>query len=163
MMITWTSRKEDLRFPRLPDSWEPAARHAATGAVFLPVEELLSDRASVGFDRGGLWQGGRVVRWTSKSEGEELALTFDLEEDGNYDLRLDCRMAPGSGRFSAMLNGASTLSGKSIDLSTDYRELSRIFGMGTHSLKKGKQRLVLVAGEGGKAIGLDFLMLMRRK
>ena len=149
---------EDLREPVLPATWEPESRFGAKDIVFQACEKIVSDSSGMGFETDGLWQGGRVMIWTPKREGETLDIPFRLEADGDYPILLTCMLKPGAGALRATLNGAEIeFDGKeTLDLHIDHGLMSRMLGAHVKGLKAGNQVLTLAATQAGKPIGLDF-------
>ena len=159
-----TITAEDVRPPALPPTWEPAARFGATRWEFRACEDLAKNPANTSFLEGGLWQGGKTLIWTPQQANEELRLTFNVAEEGDYAVILACMYRPDGGSFRATLNGEAVLfEGKeSVKLVAPYHMISQLVGSTAKGLKAGDYELVLTSLETGKQIGLDF-MATRKK
>ncbi|MBM3289973.1 MAG: DUF2961 domain-containing protein, partial [Candidatus Hydrogenedentes bacterium] len=155
---------EDLRVPRLPDTWEPAARFGAENFVFTACEDLAVSQENTAIETGGLWQGGRVLVWTPKAAGDRFTFNVALREDGDYSLALDCMYRPGAGAFRADIGGAPLkFDGKdTTDLAVPANVQSRMLVGHAKGMKAGTHPLTLTAIEGGRAIGLDFVGIQKR-
>lgn len=151
---------EDLRTLALPPTWEPAARGGASDSAFFACEDLAPADAAKQFAEGGLWQGGRCMIWTPAAAGEELTLTFNVAEDGRYDLAIACRYAPDGGTIRARIDAKEP--GDPIALTSAYRVFSSMAGLGREKLKAGTHTLTLTAVDAGKPVGLDFLQVKKK-
>jgi len=158
---------EDVR-PLIPPAWEPAARGAARGALFHPVEALLTEDAAVTFDHDPLWAGGRGVVWQPRKAGDELVLNLPVREKGRYVIALTAGLSRDFGRFSATLDGTPIAFGaKVMDLHRPYRKMLRNFFAPPRVLEAGLHTLRLRAEGpsvkgGGNALGLDFIWVQKR-
>ncbi|MFA6240517.1 MAG: glycoside hydrolase family 172 protein [Candidatus Hydrogenedentales bacterium] len=159
-----TITAEDVRPPALPPTWEPAARFGATRWEFRACEDLAKNPANTSFLEGGLWQDGKTLIWTPQQANEELRLTLNAAEEGDYAVILACMYRPDGGSFRATLNGEAVLfEGKeSVSLVAPYHVISQLVGSTAKGLKAGDYELVLTSLETGKPIGLDF-MATRKK
>lgn len=146
------------RIPELPPTWGPAARFGAEHWEFRSCEDLASTEGATTFERGGLWQGGQVLVWTPAKAGERVTLSFPTARPGRYALLLACMFRPGAGAFHAELDGHGLAfdGKKTLSLATPYALQSRVAGAKPAQLSAGTHRLVLIATEPGKPIGLDF-------
>lgn len=149
---------DDVRMPRLPDTWEPEARRGAKRWVFTACEDIVGEMAATSFEQDPMWQGGRVLVWRPAKPGEELTLTFTAPEDGSYQPLLACMFRPDGGSFRARLDGETVrFEGKdALGLVSSYRALSRVIGAAPLKLTAGQHALTLSAEEAEKPIGLDF-------
>ncbi len=149
---------EDVRLPRLPDTWEPAARFGAEHCAFQACESLLQDSSSTSFEKGPLWQGGQLLVWKPAAPNEEKQLDFEIAQDGEYDFSLVCMLCPDGGSFRARIDEAPlAFDGKELSsLSSPHGTMSRMLGTHALPLKAGRHVIRLIASEAGKRIGLDF-------
>ncbi len=148
----------DVSMPQLPAAWEPMAARGASNYAFQACEELITPMASLSFEEGPIWQGGKVLVWRPERDQDELSMEFAVAEDGDYELALACAYRPNGGSFATKLDGApfSFNGQESICLSTPYHVQSRMLVSSPIRLTSGKHQFKLTAAQAGKMIGLDF-------
>ena len=159
---------EDLRTPKRPRGWLPAARGAATHAVFFQAHEVLEAGEHVRVIEGDLWSAGKLCVWTPEAVGEELTFVVPVAEAGKHDLRIGFALDPQAGAVSLRVNDEDAkLSGGVADLYVPYRTLLRNKSTRPLKLKPGDCSLTL-RYEGGrddvadKTIGIDYIWLQKR-
>jgi hypothetical protein len=152
------------RLPELPSAWEPAPRFGALKWEVHACEDLLADKTSAAYERGGLWQGGQVLVWIPTKAGESRKLSVTIAEKGDYEIFLACMFRGDGGAFRAQLDGKPILfdGRESVSLEVPSHILSRVIGAKAGQLKPGEHDLVLTAEAAGRPIGLDFLAVRKR-
>jgi hypothetical protein len=154
----------DLREPRRPALWMPAARMGARNSVMYQTEEV-GGGVGVPFEYGGLYAGGRLPVWRPRAPGDSWALRIPITEDGEYRIhfvaRLDAEAASVQVRWNGQA-GEEIPGTTSLDLHRPYRTLLRNFTVNPGQLTAGSHTLELVF-EGGTEdvdrpeIGVDFV------
>jgi len=159
---------EDLREPRLPRGWQPAARGGARNAVFFQAHETVQSPDHVHVVEGDLWSAGKLCVWTPQAVGEELTLVIPIAEEGKHDLRIGFAVTPQAGAVSLRVNGEDAkLDGGVADLFVPYRTMLR--NRATRSLELGQGDYALVLRYEGRrkqlaeaTIGIDYIWLQKR-
>jgi hypothetical protein len=149
----------DVELPRLPESWMPAGRKYTEDTAFFQAEEIVEGEPATSVAEGPLWAGGRLLVWHPGQIGDELVFTVPVAEDGEYNLALTAARRPGSGSFSASLDGTPLdLNGNPgpVGLSAPHRTLSRNFKSQSVKLTGGTHTLKLRSEAPGD-IGVDFV------
>ena len=155
---------EDVRVPELPETWEPAARFGAGKYMFHACETLITSGTLVKLEKGGLWQGGKILVWVPRSVGEELKLSISLDKGGDCGLMLACMLRPDGGAFRIKMDDVDLqLGGKeTVTLEASHHVQSRVFGGELKGVAAGDHKLTLTAAEADRPIGLDFLGIRER-
>ncbi len=151
----------DVELPRLPDTWMPVPRKYTEGTTFFQAEDIVEGEPSLSFAEGPLWAGGRLLVWRPARVGEELGLTLQVAEEGEYNIAVTAARRPGAGSFSASVDGVPLdLNGSPgpVALSVPHRTLSRNFKSQSVNLGSGAHTLKL-RSEGPGDIGVDFVWL----
>ncbi len=162
-------KPDDVRIPRLPEGWGPAARFGAKDAEFFQAEDVVADRANATMRNGALWAGGRLLVWTPSRPGETKRLRIRVREAGTYRIRVTAALTPRSGAFAARIDGlpaGSPAKPLRIDLRDPFRTMLRTFSFEPVGLTAGDHVVVVEsegtrAGDGGPEIGLDFVWLQK--
>jgi hypothetical protein len=160
--------REDVR-PQVLPPWTPAARGGARDSLFFEAEDCVDPALANNVAAGDLWSGGKRYHWRPKQIGDSLALSFEVPESRNYNIRIAAALDPQSGRVSLLLDGKPiNLGGEEgvLDLYLPYRTLLRCLGGASHKLEKGKHTLTLryegsLEDIAAPHIGLDFLWLRK--
>jgi len=161
--VTITS--EDVRHLELPANWQPAARGAVRNTVFHQAEELTQQDATLTFETGSLWSGGRLLVWRPARVGSRLTLDVPIPEDAKYALHLAMALNAHAGRVKVTLDGNNIgVGGESgiIDLHVPHRTLLRQYSSKTIELTKGTHTLALeytgAPGQGTEGtVGIDYV------
>jgi hypothetical protein len=159
----------DLRVPRLPDGWQPAARFGASHSVFYAAEEIMAGRKDTALREGRLWAGGRLLVWTPDKPGDRKELRIRVDSAGKIQIHITAALTPLSGRLAAWLDDApagGTVQPTMIDLHDPFRTMLRTFSLEPAELVPGDHRLVLEYKGSGPGvtrpeIGLDFIWVQR--
>ncbi len=112
---------------------------------------------------GGKWSGGTHLWWTGAKVGDKLSLAVPVDEPGEYEVFVGLTKARDYGMVSMTVNGAG--SGVPVDLYDPEVVTTGPISLGTHSLSKGDNRLVIeITGANSKAVkaymfGLDYVYL----
>lgn len=137
---------DDLRAPRLPKGWIPAARFGARNSVFYPAEDILSPNPNTRLQEGDLWAGGKLLVWTPKAVGDRINFTVNIDSPGKKRIHLAAALTPQSGKFGVLLDNKPVLrdSGEeTIDLYQPHRTLLRDFLFQDIELEPGKHTFSL--------------------
>lgn len=158
---------EDLRELRLPLNWEPASGYGMHGAVYHQLETLAPTLPNTTMTEGDLWAGGKLAAWQPTALGDELTLTFTLQESRKYRLHLSCLLDERSGRFSARIDGLPVNFeswGPVVDLCVPHRVLARQYTLENREYTAGAHTLSIVfegahEPNASPRIGLDYLAI----
>ena len=155
--------REDVRTQPLPANWHPAARGGAKNSVFHETETVVTGNPASRMDANRLYTGGHCFVWQPVEKGETLELEVPVDETGAYVIRFCAAVRPGSGAFSAQVNGHDAGLDR-VDLQNPYRTMLRCFSTKGLKLEKGPNTITLTleGGEEGAEIGLDFIWLQQR-
>jgi hypothetical protein len=161
-----TPRPSDLYVPDLPESFVPAARMGAAGAIFHPAETLLKSERATSVESGRIWEGGRLLVWHPARSGDRVELQLTVPSAGKYRVHLVAALSPGSGtvRPTFKTGGAGGEQSEPLDLFRPFRTLSRDFTVYEGPLDAGAHGLELDfvesgPGVGSPVVGLDFLWI----
>jgi hypothetical protein len=159
----------DLRAPRLPETWQPAARMGAANSVFLTAEDVLAHTQNTRMEEGRLWAGGRLLVGSPR-QGERIVFRIPIDSPGKKQINLAMAMTPQSGEVMFTLDGeAIHLANRAdaVDLYRPYRTLLRRVALMPVELSAGDHRLTIAwKGESPPVekpeIGIDFLWIQAR-
>jgi hypothetical protein len=155
----------DLREPRLPAQWMPAARMGARNSVIYQVEELPGGARGEA-DTGSLYAGGRLERWRPTGPGDRWTLSIPIQEEGEYRIHFVASLDRAAAPVQVLWDGEPTAVGAIesgiVDLHRPHRVLLRNFTLPTRSLAAGEHTLEFrYEGRSDEArrpeIGLDFV------
>jgi hypothetical protein len=154
----------DVRAPRLPDHWMPAARMGARDAVFWQTEQLVRG-TRLPLESGRLYAGGRLPVWRPARPGETLHLSVPVAAAGRYRVHFVARLDPAGGLLRVRWDGlpAALASGDSaVDCHLPSRTVLRDYALGPRPLTAGRHTLDFVfAGAPPDvprpAFGIDFV------
>ena len=154
----------DVRPLRLPESWMPVGRKLTEKAVFYQAEELAEGDAPVGFAKGDMWAGGRLLVWHPRQAGDSLEFQLPILEAGRYLIVLTVAQYPGADSFKAKLGDVPLVFNQeleSVELAVPFRTLSRNFKSQEMALTRGSHLLRLEShGKGTEGIGIDFIWIL---
>jgi hypothetical protein len=159
----------DLRPPRLPEGWQPAARFGARDSVFYAAEEVMNGRKDTFLRDGPLWAGGRLLVWTPAGTGDRKELRIHVDAAGRTQIHITAALTPRSGTVAAWLDGLPAGPGaepKMLELHDPFRTMLRTFSLEPTALAPGEHTLVLEyrGSEPGVVrpeIGLDFVWVQK--
>ncbi|MCP4452325.1 MAG: DUF2961 domain-containing protein, partial [Planctomycetes bacterium] len=154
----------DLQLPRLPESWQPAARMGARDSVFHAAEAIVSDRAMTRLDQGRLWAGGQLLVWTPRAKGDKKTLTFAIDSAGKKQVNLVLARTPRAGKVAISLDGKPLAEA---DLFRPYRTLHRNIALPPLELAQGDHTVTLEFEGAAKdasetEIGIDFVWVQKK-
>ena len=157
---------EELVVRPMP-AWQPERVDGAIEGEAMTVVSKPEGSTVEQQTHGAAKSGEQLLWWHSPTVGDELKLTFNLDEGqaaGEYEIKAQCLNADDYGRFTISINGKSI--DKPIDL---YHNGSAIAGqtqsLGTFELKpRGNVMVVTVQERNTKALpenmfGLDYLLV----
>lgn len=157
--------KEDVQLPPLPEKWEPSGYRFCANAMFYQAEQLTGMNRHMLFMEDDLWAGGKLLAWKPVKENDELTLTLPIVSEGEYVILLTLCKSPGSGSFTAKMNGGEILLSKNreTDLYAPYGTLSRSVQAAPLKLTAGKHTITLFnTGKPDRFIGIDFVWIVKR-
>ncbi|AQQ71585.1 hypothetical protein SMSP2_01961 [Limihaloglobus sulfuriphilus] len=157
------------RMPQVSESWTPilSGLGLAKGYQFYQVEQMIDSLEDnrLAFEHDPIWAGGKLVVFNPEKKGDKLCISIKIPEDGNYELKVTHAVMPGSGAYSAALDGNSiSVNGTNlIQLDSPFRKMSRTIELGSYELKKGIHLLEIKSESGteNNKIGLDFLWIKK--
>ncbi|MGD2295587.1 MAG: DUF2961 domain-containing protein [Candidatus Aminicenantes bacterium] len=164
-----TIMPDDLRYLRLPENWQPAARMGARNSVFYSAEEIIRDRMRTGYKRGRLWADGRLLVWYPRETGETQTFAFSTREKGKKRIHFAAALTANSGKISVLVdNTPAPLANqqKIVDLYRPFRTLLRNFTLPPMELESGYHTLTLKYEGADPAvrspeIGIDFIWIQK--
>ncbi len=164
-----TIMPDDLRYLRLPENWQPAARMGARNSVFYSAEEIIRDRMRTGYKRGRLWADGRLLVWSPRETGETQTFAFSTREKGMKKIHFAAALTANSGKISVLVdNTPAPLANqqKTVDLYRPFRTLLRNFTLPPMELESGYHTLTLKYEGADPAvrspeIGVDFIWIQK--
>ena len=159
---------DDLREPRLPEGWIPAARGGARNSLIYQVEELAGG-AGVPFQDGAIFAGGRLPVWSPEGPDVRWKLTLPVQEEGEYRIHFVARLDPKGAEVQVWWDGepADLTTGSSdVALYRPHRTLLRNFTLRPRHLTAGPHTLEFLyegapAGVARPEIGLDFVWVQK--
>jgi len=137
---------EDVRPLRMPENYIPAMRMGARNSVYFNAESHVTDKKNTDLVSGTLWEKNGLLVWKPEKMKARKTFRFQVDEAGKIRIHCVFRLSPGSGRIAFRLdNEPAMLANKSevLDLSRDFRTLSRNFTLVPVELKKGRHTLTL--------------------
>jgi hypothetical protein len=149
---------EDVRNQVLPP-WMPAARGAASNAVFYQAEQVDAPRDDVILEAGNLWAGGNIYRWYPKNVGDTIAFTVPFKEGGKYAIQAVLAHDKKSGKVTMLFDDTEC---GTWDLYDASREMLRAMSGGDHEVAAGDHTIAFRFDGGEKSLGVDFFWIQKR-
>jgi len=157
----WYQKGIHKPFPPLPPAYDRILHDPAT---VIEAESLLSGMTATASRpeiQYGPWSGMKQVRGVTDKQGQEVAMEFEVEKGGLYNLTFYLTKATNYGIYVAELDGTPV--GRPMDLYTESFH-TKDFGAGIHQLSAGQHKLVFRnTGKNdaspGYGIGLDCLVV----
>jgi len=160
----------DLRIPKLPENWQPAARGGAANSVFFAAEEVVADRQATQLIDGQMWAGGKLLAWTPAKDGDRKGFKIPIQSAGKQQIHVALAMTPQSGKVAFHLDGRPLQLGneaEAIDLYCPYRTLLRSIALMPGELEAGNHTVTLEWKDApgrvaNPQVGIDFIWVQRR-
>jgi len=161
-------KPDDLREPRMPGTWLPAARGGARNSVFYQAEDLTSGSGVV-LEGGAAYAGGRIAVWRRPEPGTRWTVIVPITEEGRYRIHFVARLDPKAadmqlfwdGEWAYLTNGENA-----VRPNRPYRTLLRNFTLQPQDLTPGAHTLEFLyegapAGVTEPEMALDFIWVQR--
>lgn len=160
---------DDLREPRLPESWQPAARFGAANSMFFAAEDVVDDRKNTRIESGPLWAGGEVLVWMPEKPGDRKTLRIPVDSPGRTEVHITAALSPRSGSIGVWLDdlpAGQAGQPEMIDLHRPFRTVLRDFSLKPVELAKGEHKLIIeyrggAPGVSSPEISLDFIWVKK--
>jgi hypothetical protein len=158
----------DLREPRMPGAWLPAARGGARNSVFYQAEDLAGGSGVI-LERGSAYAGGQIAVWRRAGPDARWTIPLPITEGGRYRIHFVARLDPNAadmqlfwdGEWAYLTNGENA-----VRLNRPYRSLLRNFTLQPRELAPGTHTLEFLyegapAGVVEPEFALDFVWVQR--
>jgi len=160
----------DLRIPKLPENWQPAARMGAANSVFFAAEDVAADRQATQFIDGPMWAGGKLLAWTPAKDGDRKDFKIPIQAAGAQQIHVALALTPQSGKIAFYLDGKPLQlesKAETIDLYCPYRTVLRSIALMPGELEAGNHTLTLEWKDtpgrvANPQVGIDFIWVQRR-
>jgi hypothetical protein len=162
---------DDVRLRKMPEEFIPAMRMGARNSVYFNAEQQLTNKKRTTTISGTLWEKNELLVWKPEKIKARKTFQFQVAKPGKKRVHCVFRLSPESGRIAFRLNNKPViLANKSevLDLSRDFRTLSRNFTLAPIELKKGNNTLTLEYRGSDSSlttpeIGFDFFWVQDTK
>jgi hypothetical protein len=153
--------KPNLEWANVIELLPPAPVEGAIEGEKMAIVQTTGGKTEV---QGGFWglSNGEQIWWMDGKPGDTLVLEFDVPADGTYTVTGNFCHAGDYGIHEITVNGERAGEFDFYGTGVNWKKLS----LGSHTLKKGKARLVVkVVGSNPKAdpkrnmFGLDYILL----
>jgi hypothetical protein len=137
---------DDLREPRLPEGWMPAARMGARNST-MHQTEALAGGSELPRQAGAIYAGGTLPVWRPAEEGDTWRLTVPVPETGEYRVHFVARLDQNGGEVQVRWDGemGEEIPGtRVLDLHRPHRTLLRNFTVSPGQVTAGSHTLELV-------------------